>query len=56
MTSQMFGPKTSPTWGPERPFRCLDDVTFPDDDDADDGGGTVLADDVQEISLNLLDP
>ena len=24
MTSGMFGPKTLPTRGPERPFRCLD--------------------------------
>ena len=24
MTLQMFGPKTCPTRGPERPFRCLD--------------------------------
>ena len=24
MTSQMFGPRTSLTRGPERPFRCLD--------------------------------
>ena len=52
----MNSEKTVPMRGPERPLRCLDDVTFPDDDDADDGGGTVLADDVQEISLNLLDP
>ena len=29
MTSGMFGPKTLPTRGPERPFRCLDGQSAP---------------------------
>ena len=28
MTSGMFGPKTLPTRGPERPFRCLDIMEY----------------------------